>query len=188
MLLPTVAIAVLAIGVWATPAAAHEGPGTFAVETAELASDSEVRYVVRLTYIGDGDPASDSTVTATAIAPDGTAQTPVPMAAVDQDGRYGATVSFPSAGEWTVRFTSILPPATLDRPQVIEQTTTTADRETTTSVAADDDPTDASADTTDDDDGLPWPVIGLVAAGVVIAGLGVAVVRRRRSSAPPTSG
>jgi hypothetical protein len=95
-------------------------------------------------------------------------------------------VSFPSAGDWTVRFTSILPPATLDRPQVIEEATTTSTvAGETTTTRPPDDLADAPTDT--DDDGTPWVLIGLIALAI-LAGIGVAVVVRARSPGPPPSG
>lgn len=131
------AAVVVAAAAWAAwPAAAHEGAGGLTLEQSIPVSDNQVRYVVRLVSVNDGHGAVKATVTATPIAADGKAQTPVPLAEVDEDGRYGATVTFPAPGAWTIRFTAVKPPATLAQPVTIAApttTTTTAPPTTTTS-------------------------------------------------------
>jgi len=117
-LLPLAALAagLAALGLGAAPpAAAHEGEAVIAVETVEP-TDLSVRYVVRVTWSNDGHPATDAVVTATAVAPDGTQTTPVTMTPIDADGRYEGTVEHPAPGAWTVRFTVVEPPGTLDHP------------------------------------------------------------------------
>lgn len=172
----------LTAGAPLSAASADEGPGTLTLESADEVSASEVRYVVRLTYIGDGHPARDATVTATAIDAEGSAQTPIPMTVADQDGRYEGTIAFPSSGEWTVRFTAVLPPATLDQLQTIAApaTTTTSKPATTTTTVASG-PIDNEATSADGDGGgLPWFVYPLALFGVVYAGTRF-VARRDRS-------
>lgn len=164
-------------------ASADEGPGALTLEGTDEVSASEVAYVVRLTYKGDGHPARDATLTATAIDADGASQTPLAMTVVDQDGRYEATIAFPSPGEWTVRFTAVLPPATLDQVQTIEAPTTTVtelpvtEAPTTTEPPATEPKDDERASDADDDGGLPWLVP--IGALVVVGTAGAWFVARR---------
>ena len=163
-------------------AAAHEGQGQFAVETTEPEADG-VRYVVRLTWVGDNHPAIDATVTATPIDPTGTAGTPVAFSAVDQDGRYQGVVPLATPGTWTVRFTAVTPPATFETTREVATTTPS-----TTTTEPDDQPATteaaAPASATDRDDG---PSAGMVVPVVVVAALALAggqafrSGRRRRS-------
>ncbi len=123
----------------AGPAAAHDGEGILAVETT-APSEGGLTYVVRLTWANDGHPAIDSTVTATAINPDGVTQTPVPLTPIDEDGRYQVTLPYAAPeGTWTVRLTSIQPTATLElvdqTAPAVPSTTTPTTAATTTDVA-----------------------------------------------------
>lgn len=128
-----VAVTVVAIVFQPGVAAAHEGEGEFAIETAEPTAVG-ARYVVRLTWVGDNHPAIDATVTATPIDPAGTAGTPVAFTAVDQDGRYQGEVPLPTPGTWVVRFTAVTPPATTEvtRDVTAPPTTTTTTPPSTT--------------------------------------------------------
>lgn len=137
----TIALLTLAaaISLGATPSAAHEGEGVLVLESQEPADSGGIRYLVRLTWVNDGHAALDVTLTATPIAPDGTAGTPVPLQPVDQDGRYAGVVPFASNGTWTVRFTAVTPPATIEVIEEValpEATTTTAAARSTSSTAA----------------------------------------------------
>lgn len=180
----------------AAPAGAHDGRGTITVEQVHPAGLS-VHYIVMLTWDNDGHPAADATITATPIGPDGASLTPTTLAPSGAgDGRYSGAVEFPSAGAWTVRFTSIEPTGSAERPeQVTEATTTTAapgdegsgDAATGTTqagVALADDDTGGSAQADDesdasDDGGIP--VLLIVAAAVVaLGGVVTAVLAIRR--------
>lgn len=178
------AAVVLALLAWsAGPAAAHEGKGALTLEESATTADDQVRYVVRLITVSDGHAAVNATVTATLVAADGTARTPVPLPALDEDGRYGTTITFPAPGSWTVRFTAVKPPATLAQPVTIAAptTTTTAATTTTNTTAA---VTTTSGTPDRDTDGSGAPVAaGIVAAGGVAVGAGVWAARRRRN--PP---
>jgi hypothetical protein len=175
----------------AAPAGAHEGVGVLTVEQVHPAGLS-VHYIVMLTWENDGHPAEDATVTATPVGSDGAALTPVTLAPSGAgDGRYSGAVEFPSAGSWTVRFTSIDPTGSAERPeQVTEPTTTTAeqggsgtDATTATSepgVALADDGTGSSA-ADDDSDSGGIPVLLIVGAAVVaIGGVVTALLAIRR--------
>lgn len=191
--LAVAALAVLGLLGWvgAPAAQAHEGAGTIVVEAAEPAGPLEVTYRVRLTYNADGHGADDATVTVVAEGVDGPT-TPVPMTPADDDGGYGATVRFGEPGPWTVRFTAVTPPATLELtetvasappPSTAEPTTTTTSAAAPTTATSATPPSTSTALGSDDDDGAGGgvPVAPLVAGGVGAAVVaGVAVARRRR--------
>lgn len=204
-LLGVAVAAVLALGPAARPAGAHEGDAVVVVEAVHPAGQS-IHYIVRVTWENDGHPAVDATVTATAIAPDGSQLTPVALAPADQDGRYAGAIEYPAPGTWTVRITSIDPTGTVEQAQEVTATATTAAPDVTTGTgddsgfAPEDDGTGASADAgaTDgeqaaddagDDNGMPVAVI-VVAALVVVLGAftAVGIIRRTRANPPAGSG
>lgn len=169
-------------------AAAHEGDGRLEVLQATPGQDLAVDYQVRLTYVADGHGAPDATVTAVAEQPGAAAATPVQLSAGAEEGLYAGTVTFPGPGDWTVRFTSVTPAATLEQPQAVTAPGPTATRpppttSTTVSTAAG---ADEVAAVSDEDDGSGFPVVPVVAVVLVlaVAGLGAWAVRARRRSAP----
>jgi hypothetical protein len=101
----------------ASPAAAHDGTAVITSESQTIKGTS-VDYVVRAVWDNDGH-AADATATVVAESPSGDRVGPVPMEPTDDDGRYTATVDFPSAGDWNVRFTVVTPPGTLEITQTI---------------------------------------------------------------------
>lgn len=181
ILLAATVCALLLLG--PTPARAHEGPGSIEVLAADPAEPLTLRYRVKVISVNDGHPAPEATVTAT-VVDEASPQTPVPMAKVD-DGIYEATVSFPRDGQWTVRFASLRPTATLERVEAVAPpptTTTTAPPTTVTAANADH---ATLARDAGDDGGNPllWPgVIGVV---VIAAAIGFAVSRPRRPKPSP---
>jgi hypothetical protein len=204
-LLPLAALAagLAALGLGAAPpAAAHEGEAVIAVETVEP-TDLSVRYVVRVTWSNDGHPATDAVVTATAVAPDGTQTTPVTMTPIDADGRYEGVVEHPAPGAWTVRFTVVEPPGTLDHPVELAAPApatpapATTEAPTTEAPAGDagaggaEEPAaaaDEAAAEDADDDGGSGMAVGLIAAAAVVAVVGaVAAVRLARRRGGPTA-
>jgi hypothetical protein len=183
----------LAAASGAAPAGAHEGGGTLTVEQVHPGGLS-VHYIVLVTWENDGHPAADATVTATAVGSDGTALTPVTLAPSGTgDGRYAGSVTFPEAGAWTVRFTSIEPTGSAERPEQVTAPDTGAEGTdgsgdagaTATSepgVALADDGTGASAAQDDGGDG-GMPVLLIVAAAVVAVGgvvTALLAIRRHR--------
>ena len=210
--LPAVA-AVLAASVLLAagpPAGAHDGDAIIVMEAAHPAGTS-VHFIVRVTWEDDGHPAEDATVTATAESLAGDQLTPVPLAPEDDDGRYSGPVEFPSAGAWTVRFTSIRPNGTLEQIQEVSVAPSTVpttvapdgDSEVTVGTEADpgfapeDDGTGGSAGAGDEtaaasgDDGDGLPVWLIVLAAVVVVGGAIAAVgtiRRYRGDAAPGEG
>jgi hypothetical protein len=205
-LLGLLGAAVLALGLVAGPAGAHEGDAVLTVEVHP--AGQSIHYIVRVTWANDGHPAADATVTATAVAADGTQLTPVPLAPADADGRYAGAVEYPAPGAWTVRITSINPTGTIEQPQEVIATATTQAPDVTTGEATDggfapaDDGTGASADesgdsaddaaqapaaddTSDGDDGFPVLLVGAAAAVALIGAVtAVNIIRRTRANPP----
>ena len=110
---------------------AHEGKAIINVESSEETGELERTYRVRIVWDNDLHAAKDATVTATGVSPNGSATTPVVLSAVDADGRYEGTLTYPSPGAWTVRFTVVTPPGTLEQPEMLTTTTTSAPPPTT---------------------------------------------------------
>lgn len=174
----------------AIPASAHEGEGEFAVEAREPRGPG-FRYVVRLTWTNDGHAALDSTVTATAIAADGTPQTPVTLEPLDQDGRYAAVVPSPAGGPYTVRFTAVTPEATAElaqRPAPTTTTTTQPAPPTTdtppapSTTVAENDEAAAEAGTDDDQEDSGFSPVFFVVAIAAMALIAVPILLQRRRS------
>lgn len=179
----TVAVAVVVLMAGAiTPVVAHEGAGTLTLESADPANALAVRYRVRLVYTADGHPVPDATVTAVAVGP--TSATPVPFTEA-ADGVYEGTVTFPAPGDWSVRFTSVTPAATLEHAQTIVASTSTSSTTATTTTPTTD-PGRGKANAGADDDGGGGNGNGalvVVAALVALALIGATTaVRRHRST------
>ena len=102
--------------------------------------------------------------------------------AATQAGHYTATITFPSAGDWTVRFASITPRATLQQPQTIQasatttSTTTSTPATTTTLPSLDLRPSNSDKDSSDG----PGLLAAAIVATVVVAVSAYIFVRRRR--------
>jgi hypothetical protein len=210
-LLALLGAAVLGLGPVAGPAGAHDGDAVLAVEVHP--AGQSIHYIVRVTWANDGHAALDATVTATAVAPDGTQLTPVPLVPADEDGRYAGVVDYPAPGAWTVRITSIDPTGTLEQPQEVTATAPTQAPDVTTGDASEggfapaDDGTGASAeesgdsadgaaqapaseDAGSDGDDAGFPVLLVVAAAAVVlvgAVTAVNIIRRTRGT-PPAGG
>jgi hypothetical protein len=162
-----------------SPAAAHEGEGVLVVESATPTATGRA-YVVRLTWEDDGHAALDATITATPIDPAGAPGTPVPMAPVDEDGRYQAEVAMPVSGQWTVRFTSVTPESLVEVQESVAPvaTTTTAPPAATTTAPPSTSATTITPGTAtapgdggnDDDGGAGWLIAAAVAAAALAAG------------------
>jgi hypothetical protein len=175
-------ILVLSVGSVAT---AHEGDGRLEVLQATPGDGATVDYQVRLTYVADGHGAPEATVTAVAEQPGATATAPVQLQAGAEEGLYTGTVTFPSPGDWTVRFTSVTPAATLEQAQAVTApaTTATTTPSTTTTVGTTAAADEAATDTADDD-GSWFPVVPVIAVlAIAAAGLGAWVFTARRRSA-----
>lgn len=178
----------------AGPAAAHGGPGKIEVLSATPQPDgSTVDVKVRLTFAEDGDPVDAATVTVTGEL-DGAggsspAFTPVTLTTGTEAGIFTGRVALPSTGSWTLRVTSVEPPASVTTPVASAapagggSSTTAAPAPSTTAAGATAAPTTTVAPSTGDEpeSGGNLLVSGVVAAvvGAVVAS-GVAVARSRR--------
>jgi hypothetical protein len=176
----------------AAPAGAHEGPGILVVES-DTPTGTSHHFVIRLTWENDGHPAArTTTITLTPTGPDGTAGTPIPMTAVDDDGRFEATADLAQPGSWKVRFTALNPSANVEQAVEVAPPATTATTEapaTTTTEADEPDEeapdTEATASTSDDDgggSGALLAVAAVVVALLVLGGTALVVARSRRAT------
>jgi len=137
----------------------------------------DVQVVV--TYANDGDRADGATVTATAIAEDGTTLAPRTLEPASAPGAHVGVVEVPTAGTWRVRIEATAPAATFEsQPVTVSEpvSTTTTSSSTTTTTAAAPGPVPP-----DDDDGAMWGGIAVVGALVAVgAAVGYRLARRRR--------
>jgi hypothetical protein len=191
------AAAALSLLAWAPAAGArvaHGGDGVIEVEAAHPTSTG-VHFIVRLTYQNDGDPVSGATVTATAVGPGGQETDPVELSPSDAGG-YQGPVDMPEPGEWTVRFRSADPPATLEQATEIPEAASGDETggeaggtpATDEGFAPAEDGTGGSGAAGEDDSGSDGlPVLLIVAAAVVAVGglfTGLRIVRRTHPATP----
>jgi hypothetical protein len=97
---------------------AHEGHGVLVVEARHRTGPTDIHYVVRLTWSGDGHRADAGAVTASVVGPQGPLP-PTVLLPYDLDGRYAATLQLPAPGIWTVRFSSTNPGSTIDSLETV---------------------------------------------------------------------
>jgi hypothetical protein len=114
------AIAALLVALVPVAAQAHGEEGSFEVTSAAPAGDLTVAYDLLLTYDDDGDAAVGATVTLTGEGPGGATVGPVALAPTGESGHYGATLAFPTAGDWQLRITGTSPEALLVHPQTVD--------------------------------------------------------------------
>lgn len=109
----------------ASPVSAHTGPGAIAVQATP--NGLTVDYVTRVTFVGDGDPAEEATVTVSASRrnPDGTVDVVSPTTLTAKgDGNYTGSLIFPSSGTlfpstFALVVESVNPPARVEQSQAI---------------------------------------------------------------------
>ena len=174
-----VPLAVLLTIMVASPGAAHDGDGRIEVISAEPRGDGTIAYRLRVIFLADAHAAPEATVTATVVDP-AKPQAPQPFTKSAEDGIYEADVRFPRPGPWTIRFTSLRPTATLERPEeiVASSTVTSAASSATTPPRDELLPDSAPAEPTSSNSS------GVAVAGVVVAVtlvVAAQVWRRRRS-------
>ena len=159
----------------APAATAHGDAGVLELVEAERVGNNEVRYVVRLTYANDGDPATGREVHALI----GTEEVATPMAS-QGDGLYQATVVFPTAGEYPVRFRVDDPEATLDHVEQLVESTTTS---TIDSSDIDNDAPNVADEPLleeEEDGGSTWLLVLMAIIVAVMVVVAAAFVRGRR--------
>jgi len=192
----------VAVVVAAPMAAAHGDEGKLEVVSVTPSGTTAV-ITVRLTYGNDAEPVDAATVTVAGDDGAGVRLDPVPMKRTQAAGEYSTEVTFPSAGTWNLRVTSVTPAAslTLTQPITADPGVTASTDEVTTTVAGADSPTpstDGAGESSgkplispnpvaaNDDSGsgaVPWILVG-VAVIVVVAGAAVLISRRRGTSMP----
>jgi hypothetical protein len=185
--------AVAALVLLASPASAHGDEGTMEVVTAEEAGPLEIRAEVGVLYANDDDLATEADVTVTATGPGGETVGPEPVE-LDHDAVYAATLTVPSAGTWTLAFTSENPAATVETTVDVTGESTTTGAPTTSAppttelspattapstASTDASVTDDTADEDEDSSALPI-VIGLLVV-LAIAGAAIVAIRNRRT-------
>lgn len=105
------------------PAMAHTDSAEITLAAAESPTADSRTFLIDIVFPGDGHRAEDATVTVAgdlagsdavaSVGPDEMRQVPgVP-------GRYAATVTFPKAGSWGMRFTSISPAGYLEVTETV---------------------------------------------------------------------
>lgn len=168
------AVALLLLGGAAT-ASAHGDTGTMEVLVAEAPDGREARVEVGVLHL-DGDQATEATVTATLVGPDGATSEAVTLSPVS-GARYGATIPVTGPGQWTLEATSTDPAATARQAFTVpepEATTTTAE---TASVADGGEPVRVLPEESES----RWSAI-LLGVAVLVAAIviGFLLARRRR--------
>lgn len=188
-------VLVIAASWWAAaPVSAHGGEGVLALESfvpAEGAGDpGRWDVAVRLTFVEDGHPVDDATVTVAGEDGSGAALTPVALTARG-DGRFAGVVDLPP-GAWNLRVVSVEPPAQLAlEPVTVPASPATT--ETSTEASTTSTPTSTTAApvevTAEGDDGaagsdLPWPLlVAVVALGGAVLAVAVRAWMRHRAGA-----
>jgi hypothetical protein len=185
-----------------SPASAHGGDPVITVDQVHPGQGS-THYFVKMTW-DDGDPIADGSLTATPIAPDGTEGELVVLETTG-DGIFQGAVPMDGPGTWTVRFTTVEPPGSLETTQVVEgpatteapattaapETTaapdTTAAPETTEAPAdTDDEVATGTADEESDDDSSS--ALPLILGGIVLLAIAAAAIYAVTRRNPPTDG
>jgi MYXO-CTERM domain-containing protein len=110
----------------AAPSGAHSGKGSIKIVSREPAGPLAIHYVVAISFIADGHPASDAVATIVGESA-GLRIGPVPLTPVAEGtGTYEATVIYPAAGAWDIRITSLDPTAVLLQAESLSPTVDTS--------------------------------------------------------------
>jgi hypothetical protein len=167
-----------------TAAGAHDDDAnlTFESDPATDAGPLTLDLQVGATYSIDGEQVESATMTVTGTGPDGATLAATPLSPVPETvGLYGADLTFPVGGAWTLTVTSTEPAGELTVPVEVpaeEATTTTAAEEAPTTAAPTGD--DASGEADADEGTSTGLILGVLAVVVVLAGIVVFFVLRRR--------
>lgn len=147
----------------------------------EVTPSGPLQAFVRATviYENDSEPALGAAVTVEATGPEGQTVPATPLSEVG-DGRYEATLTFPSAGAWTVRAVATDPAATGEVSATIDEsvasvTTTVPDVEIAESRRA-------RASGEDDGSSLVVPIVAVAVIGLGGALAAWLLQRRRRDA------
>ena len=173
----------LVLGALAAPAVAHDEVGVLTLVAENTTGELQVSYEVSFIYSEDREPVEDAALTVVAEGPDAQVTAPVALEPAGEPGRYRGTVQFPAAGDWTVRFASVTPRATLERTQVVAEpvatsSTTTAPNTTSTLEELELRPVDG--DGAADSSGSVWMLLVAFLLGTALVAGGLAIRSRRR--------
>ena len=192
-----VATAVAAVLGWcgavrAPIAAAHGGPIEFEVVAPDVevppTVGSPAPMEVAISYVEDGDPIDDGTVSAVAVGPSGERLDPLPMATTGTPGHFAATMVFTAAGPWTVRFSSVEPDGSFEVVVTVaapaaNQVAPTVAASTTTMPTRALIPTRDRPSGGDSTAGSTWTI---AAAATALVGVAIySIARRRRNAGRP---
>lgn len=174
----------------AAPAQAHDDQTNIALES-DLAADAgplSLDLRVSLRYSGDDHLVEDATVTVSGTGPDGATLAATPMEPVAETvGLWGAALTFPRAGTWTLQVTSTDP----DGELTVDVDVAEGDAAQADAGSADDEPTPTTTEPDTDegleqqaeDDGDLLPIVLGTLAVLLVGGAVAALVLRRRNPA-----
>lgn len=183
-----VLVAVGALAVFPTKPAsavpAHGGGGAITLVRAEPTGPDTVAIEVCVTFVLDREQADTARVTLSATGPGDLEVAPQDMTVGDQPGLRTGELTFPDVGSWTVRVTSVFPPAELAVPVRID-----GERPDTGPTAGPVGPVGAGLAATCEPAGGPglptWLVAGFGTAGAVVVFGGLLLLLRRATAPEP---
>ncbi|MDZ7733560.1 MAG: hypothetical protein U5R31_11125 [Acidimicrobiia bacterium] len=92
-------------------ASAHGGAGTIEVLSQEQTGPRQLSMQVEIRYVLDDHAAVPATFTVSGTSADGGTVGPVDLTRTATEGVYDAVIDFPSTGDWSLTFSSTLPPS-----------------------------------------------------------------------------
>jgi hypothetical protein len=168
-----------------TAASAHDDNAnlTFESDPATDAGPLALDLRVGATYSIDGELVESATMSVTGTGPDGATLPATPLAAVPENvGLYGAELTFPVGGAWSLTVTSTEPAGELavqvEVPAEEASTTTVAEQTTTTAPATGDE----SGEVEEDEATSTGLILGTIVVVVVLAAIVVYFALRRRKA------
>jgi hypothetical protein len=168
------------------PVGAHGDTGQMTVEVEPGGDAGRVQVRARIVYADDFEPAPGATVSADAVAPDGSVGVAAPLV-YDADGVYAGELALPPGGPWTVRVTATDPAATGEAAYTARTTTPTTASATTRGPSDDTRLTGERAESGSNSDDTPIGVLLAVAAAfVVLSGVWFVLHRRRSGNTSPS--
>jgi len=182
----TLALALGALLAQPRTAMAHNDEADLAVEAQEDAGPLALDLRISARYTNDDELVEAIDLSVTGTGPGGETLVATPLAAVpDTVGLYGAELTFPVGGAWSLQVTSTDPAGEL----AIQEDVPTEAATTTTTVEAGPEATTADppiggedGDVVEDDADL-LPIVGGALAVLVVGGVvGVLVLRRRKAA------
>jgi hypothetical protein len=163
------------------PVLAHSDEGEMTVTLIEQSGPQTITLEVGVVFADDGHLAEEATVAADLIGPSNETVGPVAMPRIS-GARYGAEITVPGPGSWTVSITSENPGASAEATiEVVEEASTTTAPTTTTGSEPGTTTLPSAPGTTQVEEptgGSGLPIAAVAVAGLVVGG-GIAYFRRR---------